>query len=692
MTTIITRLNELDKREIENCYIMGKLAEESHELPRLGEELKSITYTSNKDPERIVFYIQAISPEPELLSNKLGKSPNEVYISFDSHNRRYFESKKLNKAENRLEAYKEHLENKLILFRPRLTYDDKKGTYHYNIELVFVDDEKLETGTYFPVPSMAKVTTSMRFKKILQEGKPFQLTNYNSYMDLPEFIVCDRHIYHFTDPDALKKSQTNPNTFYCNDPEVVTEIPLPENWSYMTKGVYKEISFISYDNAMKVRDMDGKPIIEDSGTPNKEIEIQRGESSSTQIPSQISSKTKDQKSYINNSIEEHNFIYRLDYLARKKNLSYSLEDLINFHTSLKTSRFTILGGMSGTGKTELAKLYAEALGLKDKGEVLGLKDKKGNLKVISVKPSFTEPSDILGFFNHQSGVFMESETGLVSFLKNAEKNPNELYMVLFDEMNLGQVEHYLSDFISILEFSKGEQRLELVSPNSLCYQPEIKEGILIGDNVLFVGTANFDETTKDFSNRLLDRANVIRLDKPSFVESKRREENSLDSTSQYEEEEGNELKNITDTINADMFRSWITEEKGLQSLKDAELDLLDRIHEEISNFDSQTGVSFRIAKQIGHYMDNIPKYEDDPIMPRHVTFDYQIKQRILSKIRGHRDQIDQLVGIYDEHTQKFTAGRLGLIISDLEEEEELSISVKFLQQKAKELMRNGYTL
>lgn len=64
--------------------------------------------------------------------------------------------------------------------------------------------------------------------------------------------------------------------------------------------------------------------------------------------------------------------------------------------------------MSGTGKTELANLYAEAL---------GLKDKKSNLKVISVKPSFTEPSDILGFFNHQSGVFMESETGLVSFLK-----------------------------------------------------------------------------------------------------------------------------------------------------------------------------------------------------------------------------------------------------------------------------------
>jgi hypothetical protein len=683
MTITTTKLNELDKREIENCYIIGKLAEESYDLPRLGEDLKPITFTYKKDPERIVFYIQPISPEPELLLNKLGKSPSEVYISFDTHSRRYFESKKLNQAENRLEAYKEHLENKLILFKPRLTYDDLKSTYHYNIDLVFVDDDNLEPGTYFPIPSMAKVTTSMRFKKILQEGKPFQLPSYNSYMDLPEFIVCDRHIYHFTDPDALRKSETNPNTYYCNHPEVVTEIQLPENWSYMTKGVYKEISFISYDNAIKIRDMEGKSIVDTESitkivNETEEVKVDRKKSSNDSSDSSMSEEDTE-----NNNIEEHNFIYRLDYLARQKKLTYILEDLINFHTSLKTSRFTILGGMSGTGKTELANLYAEALGLKI----------NNRLKVVSVKPSFTEPSDILGFFNHQTGVFMESETGLVSFLKKAEKNPTELFMVIFDEMNLGQVEHYFSDFISILELSEDQQRLELVSPNSLCYQPDIKEGISIGNNVLFVGTANFDETTKDFSNRLLDRANVIRLDKPNFIDSKRREENSFDSTSQYEAAEGNELKNITDAITADLFNNWVIKEKGLKSLEDAELDLLDRIHEEISSFDSQTGVSFRIAKQIGHYLDNIPLDEDNhPMMPRHVTFDYQIKQRILSKIRGHRDQIDQLVGSYDEHNQKFAPGRLGLIIADLQEEEELSISVKFLQQKAKELMRNGYTL
>jgi AAA domain (dynein-related subfamily) len=383
-------------------------------------------------------------------------------------------------------------------------------------------------------------------------------------------------------------------------------------------------------------------------------------------------------------LKEHNFVYRLDYLARQQKLSYELEDLINFHTSLKTSRMTILGGMSGTGKTQLAYLYAQALGLKT----------SDNLLVIPVKPSYTEPSDILGFLNPQTGVYSESETGLVSFLKKAQNNKDKLYMVIFDEMNLGQVEHYFSDFISILELPGVDQTLQLFSPNSVCYQEDLRKGLKIGQNVLFVGTANFDETTKDFSNRLLDRSNVIRLEKPSFGSAKRREETVINTISDYEAEQGNELNDIEKEIDAEMFAEWIAASNSLQALEDDEISILDDIHDEISNFDSQTGVSFRIAKQIGHYIDNIPAHEDtSPMMPRQLAFDYQIKQRILSKIRGHRDQIEQLVGVFDEETEKVQPGRLGLILQTLRgEQDEKAVSEKFLEQKAKELMRNGYTL
>ncbi|MBB2482836.1 hypothetical protein H5P36_21990 [Bacillus sp. APMAM] len=166
--------------------------------------------------------------------------------------------------------------------------------------------------------------------------------------------------------------------------------------------------------------------------------------------------------------------------------------------------------MSGTGKTELAIPYVEALGL----------EQNKSLLVIHVSPSFTEPNDVLGFLNQQTGVFLESEEGLVSFLLKANREPNTLHMCLFDEMNLGQVEHYFSDFISLFEMPKEKRTLRLFGEKSHCIQEEYKKGIPIGDNVLFVGTANFDETTKDFSNRMLDHPNVILLEKLYFMDAK----------------------------------------------------------------------------------------------------------------------------------------------------------------------------
>ncbi|WP_090929019.1 hypothetical protein [Salibacterium qingdaonense] len=118
--------------------------------------------------------------------------------------------------------------------------------------------------------------------------------------------------------------------------------------------------------------------------------------------------------------------------------------------------------------------------------------------------------------------------------------------------------------------------------------------------------------------------------------------------------------------------------------------ILENLHEEISSYDSQTGVSFRIAKQIGHYLENIPRDETgNLLLSRSTGFDYQIKQRILSKIRGHKEQIGDLVGEYDINN-KYTHGRIGSILSD--ENIRCTKSIDYLEQKAKELMRNGYTL
>jgi hypothetical protein len=663
-------LSPSEKRDIEECFILGKLAEDRFDLPPLGIDTgKSVSYTDFDD---VVFYIQSLSPEPNLLYDRMGKSPHDVFITFANRNRRYSERFNYFDAEDRVNFIREHFKGKLILFKPVLTFEKNRGKWHYNLEIVYVEEGPTEHD-YIPIPSLKKGFNHNRLEKLLIDKIPFELPMHTHSMDIPEFIVCEKYLYRIKDPEALEKRQGRNTLYRCVKPEDIKRIPLPDEWYHkMAKAMYKDLSFITVQTKIELIDVfdeHGESIIESYKQQEKKEEkiFYENVSQMKAVPPE------------KETISESQFIERLRYLADKHGLIYEFNDLINFHTSLKTSRFTILGGMSGTGKSELARLYARALGLKE-GD---------NLLFIPVSPSFTEPSDVLGFLNPQTGIFMESETGLVSFLKKAEREKDKMHMVIFDEMNLGQVEHYFSPFISLLEAPKEERVLRLFSPKSLTHQPELRE-IKIGTNLLFVGTCNFDETTKDLSNRMLDRSNVILLEKKNFLQARREEEEASKNLQEYQEKIQIDLGDLDQEITTENFLSWIQEERGLRALTDDELIILDQLHEEISNFDSQTGVSFRVAKSIGHYLDNIPKDEHgNHLLSREIAFDYQIKQRILTKIRGHREQIEPLVGrMEDEQTYK--DGKLGYILT--KENEQFDISRKYLEQKAKELMRNGYTL
>ena len=95
------------------------------------------------------------------------------------------------------------------------------------------------------------------------------------------------------------------------------------------------------------------------------------------------------------TLEEHAFLDQLAQLASSRGLFYERDDLIHFHVSVKTNLLTILGGMSGTGKSQLALLYGQALGL----------EYGNSLKLIPISPSYHEPSDILGYYNPSSNLY-----------------------------------------------------------------------------------------------------------------------------------------------------------------------------------------------------------------------------------------------------------------------------------------------
>ena len=104
------------------------------------------------------------------------------------------------------------------------------------------------------------------------------------------------------------------------------------------------------------------------------------------------------------------------------------------------------------------------------------------------------------------------------FRSHAQNNVNKMHMIIFDEMNLSQIEYWFSPFISILERNPQDRFIQLYSAHENCQNADYYPSrIKINENVIFIGTVNLDETTKEISDRMLDRSFVVSLNKPDFV-------------------------------------------------------------------------------------------------------------------------------------------------------------------------------
>ncbi len=94
-------------------------------------------------------------------------------------------------------------------------------------------------------------------------------------------------------------------------------------------------------------------------------------------------------------------------------------------------------------------------------------------------------------------------------------------LVLLDEMNLAKVEYYFSEFLSQLEGRPGPDQVD--RDGILKSQIALDTGgaggksrsIYPGHNMLFVGTMNEDESTQTLSDKVLDRANLLRFPRPN---------------------------------------------------------------------------------------------------------------------------------------------------------------------------------
>lgn len=371
-------------------------------------------------------------------------------------------------------------------------------------------------------------------------------------------------------------------------------------------------------------------------------------------------------------VTEELLMNEFDSVTHELGLVYDKKDLYNFYTAMKSSNLVILAGMSGTGKSKLVQAYGKALGLVDKHQ----------MTFIPVRPAWTDDADLIGYADTLQMVYRPGDSGLINALMSAKENSKKLHIICFDEMNLARVEHYFSQFLSVLENDPGPQRvLQLYNgdlKSKLTNSAQFPPVIPIGDNVIFVGTVNLDESTYHFSDKVLDRANVITLNVLNFGNLRTL---SLEKTGTTNlKEQG--------TLAFEAFNSLRNQNKEIH-MQDSELDLLWEIHKELQKVNKNLGAGPRIVRQIDMYLKNLPNTEH---FTRAEAFDKQIVQRILTKVRGPEEQLKKFIGSYDFHTENIVDSKLGEILDRYQEVSEFYETRNVLIHKAKELKLNGYTL
>lgn len=309
----------------------------------------------------------------------------------------------------------------------------------------------------------------------------------------------------------------------------------------------------------------------------------------------------------------------------KYGIRFQRRILYAFHTALKIndwSIITVLAGVSGTGKSELPKLYSFFGGL--------------NFISVAVQPNWDSQESMLGFFNSIDNQFQPED--LLSFLVQCSDKDsgfkNYTSVVLLDEMNLAYVEHYFAEFLSKLEERRGKTKKDL---------PKVKVNLGVGvapyelplvRNVLWTGTMNQDETTKSLSDKVIDRSMVINFPRPKHLAERTKME---------------KLKKTEKKLLYETWRNWITVDLESDFSEEQRAIFKDykKIIETINDHLEEVGraLGHRVWQSIEYYIANYPtvikalknsqgEVTEELKAEMKTAFEDQLVQKVMPKLRG----------------------------------------------------------
>ena len=242
------------------------------------------------------------------------------------------------------------------------------------------------------------------------------------------------------------------------------------------------------------------------------------------------------------------------FSSSQEEASERISNFSNYITAIKSKPFLLLAGISGTGKSRIVREFA----FKSCPEYLQDKDgtTPGNYCMIEVKPNWHDSTELLGYYSRLGSKPGYQFTKFVKFLVKAKMYPNVPFFVCLDEMNLAPVEQYFAEILSILETRKvviGEDGNKTIKTEAIIDAEHFKalgkiggfapnftdrdiymklydidtesdidetvgkrtdlktEGLTLPDNVVIIGTVNMDDTTHQFSRKVIDRAMTIEM-------------------------------------------------------------------------------------------------------------------------------------------------------------------------------------
>ncbi|MGL2638140.1 restriction endonuclease [Helicobacter pylori] len=316
-----------------------------------------------------------------------------------------------------------------------------------------------------------------------------------------------------------------------------------------------------------------------------------------------------------NEVEELAFLERIEKGMQEFNVFYPKRLLYMFHTALKSSSLSplsVLSGVSGTGKSELPKLYTHFGGL--------------NFLSIAVQPTWDSPESLMGYFNAIENKFDATEF-LRFFIQTTLSNNEEPYglkeamnIVLLDEMNLAHIELYFAEFLSKLEVKRSkETNISIKLGTGLTWE------LPLGDNLLFVGTMNEYESTKMLSDKVLDRAFCLNFERPKELISK--QQKPLPSNDEY--------------LKVETFNRWINKKGDLEG----KLEKYRKITNNINNNLSACGrsIGHRVWQSMSAYMHNHPLVLHASDKDKALEFAYEecLVLKIFPKLRGVQTRKNQ---------------------------------------------------